>query len=66
VKRFVLDTNLYIDWINAGLREALLVGSGYTRLLSTVLRSGEVGHGPTESEVRGIDVCDEIEHLVRR
>ena len=37
MKRVVLDTNLYIDWINAGLRDALLVGSGYTRLLSTVV-----------------------------
>ncbi len=37
MKRVVIDTNLYIDWINAGLREALLVGPGYTRILSAVV-----------------------------
>lgn len=52
MKRVVLDTNLYIDWINVGLREALLVGPGYTRLLSTVVLM-ELWAGTTNRPSRG-------------
>jgi predicted nucleic acid-binding protein len=37
VKKVVLDTNLYIDWINRGLREGLMVGGGLVRHLSAVV-----------------------------
>jgi predicted nucleic acid-binding protein len=47
MKRVLLDTNLYVDWINRGSREELLVGPGYLRLLSSVvlmeLRAGATG-----------------------
>lgn len=33
----VLDTNIYIDWINRGLHEAVAVGPGYVRFLSSVV-----------------------------
>ena len=52
MKRVVLDTNLYIDWINAGLRDPLLVGSGYTRLLSSVVLM-ELWAGTTNRSSRG-------------
>lgn len=37
VKKVVLDTNLYIDWINRGLREDLMLGVGVVRYLSAVV-----------------------------
>jgi predicted nucleic acid-binding protein len=37
VKKVVLDTNLYIDWINRGLHEGFMMGSGYVRHLSAVV-----------------------------
>jgi predicted nucleic acid-binding protein len=46
VKRTLLDTNIYIDWLNAGLHEDLVLGSGRLRILSAVvameLRAGAV------------------------
>jgi predicted nucleic acid-binding protein len=37
VKKVVLDTNVYIDWINRGLREELMLGAGTLRHLSAVV-----------------------------
>jgi predicted nucleic acid-binding protein len=37
VKKVVFDTNLYIDWINQGLREERMVGAGLIRYLSAVV-----------------------------
>jgi len=37
VKKVVLDTNLYIDWINRGLREDVMLGPGLVRYLSAVV-----------------------------
>jgi predicted nucleic acid-binding protein len=37
VKKVLLDTNIYIDWINRGLREGLMLGSGVLRYLSAVV-----------------------------
>lgn len=37
MKKVVLDTNLYIDWINRGLREERMVGAGLVRYLSAVV-----------------------------
>jgi predicted nucleic acid-binding protein len=37
VKRIYLDTNVLIDWINAGLHEGVILGSGYVRYLSAVV-----------------------------
>jgi predicted nucleic acid-binding protein len=37
VKRVLLDTNLYIDWLNAGTREPLFLGPGLVRYLSAVV-----------------------------
>jgi predicted nucleic acid-binding protein len=59
VKKVVLDTNVYIDWINRGLREDLMLGPGILRYLSGVvvmeLRAG--------ARVRGDRVA--IDRLVR-
>lgn len=37
MKKVVLDTNVYIDWINRGLGEQWLLGSGLIRYLSAVV-----------------------------
>lgn len=42
--RVLLDTNVYIDWMNAGGHEAIAVGPGLVRYLSSVvLMELEVG-----------------------
>jgi predicted nucleic acid-binding protein len=46
LKRTLLDTNIYIDWLNAGLHADLVVGPGRLRIMSAVvlmeLRAGAV------------------------
>ncbi len=37
MERVVFDSDLYIDWINAGLREELLLGRWFARYMSTVV-----------------------------
>jgi predicted nucleic acid-binding protein len=37
MRRALLDTNLYIDWMNAGEREAIILGASLVRHLSTVV-----------------------------
>lgn len=36
--KLLLDTNIYIDWLNRGLREKLLIGRGAVRYLSAVVQ----------------------------
>jgi hypothetical protein len=36
-RKIVLDTNLYIGWLNAGLHPALMLGAGLVRYLSAVV-----------------------------
>ncbi len=37
MKRALLDTNVYIDWLNAGHHEPLVLGPGLVRHMSTVV-----------------------------
>jgi predicted nucleic acid-binding protein len=37
MKRVLLDTNIYIDWMNTGEREDLVIGSGLLRHMSSVV-----------------------------
>jgi predicted nucleic acid-binding protein len=37
VRRLVIDTNVYLDWINAGRHEAVLFQSGAVKYLSAVV-----------------------------
>lgn len=37
MKRVILDTNIYIDWLNSKLHEGLVLGPGYVRLLSSIV-----------------------------
>jgi predicted nucleic acid-binding protein len=67
VKKVVLDTNLYIDWINRGLREETMVGGGLTRYLSAVvvmeLRAGartRGGRAAVDSLIRGYSLADRL------
>jgi predicted nucleic acid-binding protein len=54
VKKIVLDTNVYIDWLNRGQHETVMLGPGLVRYLSTVvvmeLRAG-VGHRASRDAV---------------
>jgi len=36
--KLLLDTNLYVGWLNHGLHEALMVGPGFVRYLSSVVQ----------------------------
>lgn len=36
--KVILDTNLYIDWMNDGLREDVMAGPGFVRYLSAVVQ----------------------------
>jgi predicted nucleic acid-binding protein len=38
LRKVVLDTNIYLDWMNRGLREPLLIGPGFVRYLSAVVQ----------------------------
>ena len=37
MKKILLDTNLYIDWLNRGLHETVMLGPGLVRYLSAVV-----------------------------
>jgi predicted nucleic acid-binding protein len=37
VTKLILDTNVYIGWLNHGLHEALVIGPGLVRYLSSVV-----------------------------
>jgi predicted nucleic acid-binding protein len=37
-RKALLDTNLYIDWLNQGLHEELMLGRGLVRYLSAVVQ----------------------------
>ena len=37
LRKAVFDTNVYIDWLNAGLHEELLLGRGFVRYMSAVV-----------------------------
>ena len=37
LRKVVLDTNVYIGWLNAGLHESVVVGPGLVRYLSAVV-----------------------------
>jgi predicted nucleic acid-binding protein len=55
VKRTVLDTNIYIDWLNDELHEAYVLGPGRVRLLSAiVLMELRAGAG-TRRAAKGVD-----------
>jgi predicted nucleic acid-binding protein len=38
VTKLILDTNVYIDWFDRGLHEALVEGPGFVRYLSSVVQ----------------------------
>jgi predicted nucleic acid-binding protein len=38
LRKVLLDTNVYIDWLNQGLHEELMVGPGLVRYLSAVVQ----------------------------
>jgi predicted nucleic acid-binding protein len=59
LRKAVIDTNLYIDWFNRGLREDLLLGRGLVRYLSAVALM-ELRTGATMLPARRA-----VDHLVR-
>jgi predicted nucleic acid-binding protein len=59
LRKVVLDTNLYIDWLNEGLHEELMVGPGFVRYLSGVVQM-ELRAG-----ARMLPARRAVDHLVR-
>ena len=51
MKRIILDTNVYIDWLNSKLHEGLVLGPGYVRLLSSIVLT-ELWVGATTPRAR--------------
>jgi predicted nucleic acid-binding protein len=51
VTKLILDTNVYIDWFDRGLHEALVVGPGFVRYLSSVVQM-ELRTGATTRRAR--------------
>ena len=49
--KLILDTNVYIDWFDRGLHEALVVGPGFVRYLSSVVQM-ELRTGATTRRAR--------------
>jgi len=55
MKRVILDTNLYIDWLNQGLQKELMEGPGMVRYLSAIVAM-ELRAGTTASRAeRALD-----------
>ncbi|MGH7898034.1 MAG: type II toxin-antitoxin system VapC family toxin [Candidatus Binatia bacterium] len=57
--KVLLDTNLYVGWFNRGLHEALVVGPGFVRHLSSVVQM-ELRAGATTRPARRL-----LDQLVR-
>ncbi|HVV49286.1 MAG TPA: PIN domain-containing protein [Polyangia bacterium] len=67
MKKVVLDTNLYVDWVNQGLREEVMLGGGLLRYLSAVvvmeLRAGartRAGRSAIDQLVRGYRAANRL------
>lgn len=55
LRKVVLDTNLYVDWLNTGAHEELFAGPGFVRYLPAVVHM-ELGAGATtRSAQRALD-----------
>ena len=59
LRKIVLDTNIYIGWLNAGLHESLMIGPGSMRYLSAVVHM-ELRVGAATLPARRA-----VDHLVR-
>jgi predicted nucleic acid-binding protein len=55
VKKVLLDTNVYIDWLNRGLREDLFLGPGLVRYLSAVVVMELRAGAGTRAARHGVD-----------
>jgi predicted nucleic acid-binding protein len=59
LRKVVLDTNVYIGWLNTGLHEAVMIGPGLVRYLSAVVHM-ELRVGAATLPARRA-----VDHLVR-
>jgi predicted nucleic acid-binding protein len=59
LKKVVFDTNLYIDWLNTGHREDVMLGAGLIRYLSAVVVMELRAGAHTRRS------CLAVDHLVR-
>lgn len=53
--RTVLDTNVYIDWLNDGLHADLVLGPGRVRILSAIVLMELRAGAETAKAKRGVD-----------
>ena len=66
MKRVLLDTNLYIDWLNKGRQQELMAGSGMVRYLSAVVAM-ELRAGATKNQAeRALDQLIRVYTKTRR
>ena len=59
LRKVVVDTNVYIDWLNAGLHERVMTGPGLVRYLSAIVHM-ELRIGAATLPARRA-----VDHLVR-
>jgi predicted nucleic acid-binding protein len=55
VKRVLIDTNIYIDWLNTGARDPLMLGPGLVRYLSAVVLLELRAGAKSRSARHGVD-----------
>jgi predicted nucleic acid-binding protein len=66
MKRTLLDTNVYIDWLNDGMHEELVLGPGRVRILSAVVLMELRAGARTRRAVRGVDQLARAYQSARR
>lgn len=55
LRRVVLDTNIYVDWLNVGRHEDLVLGRGLARSLSAVVAMELRAGATTRAAQRALD-----------
>jgi predicted nucleic acid-binding protein len=55
VRPTLLDTNVYLDWLNQGLREEIVIGAGRVRILSAIVLMELRAGATTRSAVSAVD-----------
>lgn len=66
MKPTVLDTNIYIDWLNEGMHEEIVLGPGRVRILSAVVLMELRAGAGTRRAVRGVDQLARAYQTARR
>jgi predicted nucleic acid-binding protein len=60
VRRTLLDTNVYVDWLNHGLREEIVLGPGRVRILSAVVLMELRAGASSRRAVNAVDALSRV------